>query len=126
MLKEIEEIITNQMKAANAYCCESLTKILNKIKALDWSTPEQKEAINEFDENYLYCIRFITKKNIRSDMKEGFMYVLGNKISNHKATTSKESYQNYVEYFNKKYPGYENIFEEAFQYFIKQHPNLMD
>jgi len=37
-LEAIEKIIQDQMKAANAYCCESLIKILDKIKELDWPT----------------------------------------------------------------------------------------
>lgn len=43
-LEEIEKIIKDQMKAANAYCCESLIKILNKIKELDWQDENQQET----------------------------------------------------------------------------------
>jgi len=49
-LKKIEKIIEEQMKAANAYCCESLKKILEKIKELDWTYSYRECSICEDQE----------------------------------------------------------------------------
>ena len=82
--------------------------------------------LQQFDQQYIDLINWVNNKNVREDIRQGFYYILGNTISNHKASVSEESYDNYMEYFNTKYPGNESLIEEAFKDFIKQHPELME
>jgi hypothetical protein len=81
-------------------------------------------TLDELDESYLDKIRWINRKDIREDLKQGFIYVLGHKIWNEKVASGIDNYDAYMKYFNEKYPGNENILKESLKYFIQQHPDL--